>query len=329
MLKRTEQLQAWLQALFKTNDYELMPASEDASFRSYYRLSMSGKTYIVMDAPPEHEDCRPFIDITNRLIKSGVNVPVIHHENLAQGFLLLTDLGDDLFLEKLNSASVNKLYSDAIKALVQIQTFADTKDLKSYEEGLLQTEMRLFIDWLIETHLAISLSFEQLKELETVFQLLVENALAQPMVFVHRDFHSRNLMLTEKNNPGVIDYQDAVLGPITYDLVSLLKDCYIKWSPENIDAWVTMYIEAFTAANPELNLEKEQFLRWFDLMGVQRHLKASGIFARLFHRDGKQGFLDDIPRTLSYIVDVKHRYPELKPLVRIIEGSVLPRLEEL
>lgn len=332
MTERNESLKHWLAQILESDDFELKSASADASFRSYYRLFLNhpykeAKTLIVMDAPPLQEDCAPFIRITNTLIGCNINVPNIHHMNLEQGFLLLDDLGNDLYLDKLDSDSADELYSDAIMTLVQMQTSADVTELNDYDESLLHTEMNLFSEWLLSRHLNIVLEPEQVKTLESLFNLLVENALQQPQYFVHRDFHSRNLMVTESKNPGVIDYQDAVRGPASYDLVSLLKDCYIKWSKEEVDQWVSFYLDKMSGAG--FAIDQKQFQRWFDLMGVQRHLKASGIFARLSQRDGKHDFLKDIPRTLSYIVDLKNDYKELVPLSLLIEEVVLPRFEAI
>jgi hypothetical protein len=326
MSERYESLKLWLREVLDTGDFELKPASADASFRSYHRLFLQDKTFIVMDAPPPQEDCEPFIRMTNKLLACDINVPTIHHINLQQGFLLLDDFGNDLYLDKLDPSTVNKLYSDAIVALVQIQTLADVKEMAAYDEPLLRREMQLFTDWLLDKHLQIELDVAQNRSIETLFGLLVENALQQPQSFVHRDFHSRNLMLTETNNPGVIDYQDAVHGAISYDLVSLLKDCYIKWPRAEINNWVDFYINHL--AEKGNKVDRQQFQRWFDLMGVQRHLKASGIFARLSHRDSKHDYLKDIPRTLSYIVELKDDYKELRPLCLLIEELILPEFEE-
>jgi N-acetylmuramate 1-kinase len=328
MSKRFESLQDWLKEILNTSDFNLKPASEDASFRYYYRLFLDNKTFIVMDAPPEQEDCRPFVKVSHVLQACNVNVPIIHNMDLAQGFLLLSDFGNDHYLNKLTNDSTDILYSDAIKTIVSMQRHGDTKELSKYDESLLRREMCLFTDWLLAKHLKIELSDDQGKAIETLFNVLETNALQQPQVFVHRDYHSRNLMLVEENNPGVIDYQDAVCGPVTYDLVSLLKDCYIKWTKDQIDVWIDFYLNERAVRDAKLEVDREQFQRWFDLMGVQRHLKASGIFARLSHRDGKHGFLKDIPRTLSYIVDLKHTYSELLPLCQLIEDSILPELEE-
>jgi len=328
MPDRYNSLQNWLTEILGTSAFNLKPASEDASFRTYHRLFLKNKTFIVMDAPPEQENCKVFIKITKKLRACDVNVPIIHNVNIEQGFLLLSDLGNDLYLNKLNKSSIYELYSDALSTLVSIQVLVNVGGVDEYDKSLLISEMNLFREWLIEKHLNIKLSDSQVKILTTLFDLLVNNALQQPKVFVHRDFHSRNLMVTKENNPGVIDYQDAVYGPISYDLVSILKDCYIKWPKEEIDKWIDFYLNKLYEEKAQYRINRDEFVRWFDLMGVQRHLKASGIFARLSHRDGKHNFLEDIPRTLSYILDLKETYEELQPICIILEELVLPRLKE-
>ncbi len=328
MPDRYNSLQNWLTETLGTSTFNLKPASGDASFRTYHRLFLKNKTFIVMDAPPEQENCKVFIKITKKLRACDVNVPIIHNVNIEQGFLLLSDLGNDLYLNKLNKSSIYELYSDALSTLVSIQVLVNVGGVDEYDKSLLISEMNLFREWLIEKHLNIKLSDSQVKILTTLFDLLVNNALQQPKVFVHRDFHSRNLMVTKENNPGVIDYQDAVYGPISYDLVSILKDCYIKWPKEEIDKWVDFYLNKLYEEKAQYRINRDEFVRWFDLMGVQRHLKASGIFARLSHRDGKHNFLEDIPRTLSYILDLKETYEELQPICIILEELVLPRLKE-
>ena len=328
MSDRYNSLQNWLTEILGTSVFNLKPASGDASFRTYHRLFLKNKTFIVMDAPPEQENCKVFIKITKKLRACDVNVPIIHNVNIEQGFLLLSDLGNDLYLNKLNKSSIYELYSDALSTLVAIQVLVNVGGVDEYDKSLLISEMNLFREWLIEKHLNIKLSDSQVKILTTLFDLLVNNALQQPKVFVHRDFHSRNLMVTKENNPGVIDYQDAVYGPISYDLVSILKDCYIKWPKEEIDKWIDFYLNKLYEEKAQHRINRDEFVRWFDLMGVQRHLKASGIFARLSHRDGKHNFLEDIPRTLSYILDLKETYEELQPICIILEELVLPRLKE-
>ena len=328
MPDRYNSLQNWLTEILGTSAFNLKPASGDASFRTYHRLFLKNKTFIVMDAPPEQENCKVFIKITKKLRACDVNVPIIHNVNIEQGFLLLSDLGNDLYLNKLNKSSIYELYSDALSTLVSIQVLVNVGGVDEYDKSLLISEMNLFREWLIEKHLNIKLSDSQVKILTTLFDLLVNNALQQPKVFVHRDFHSRNLMVTKENNPGVIDYQDAVYGPISYDLVSILKDCYIKWPKEEIDKWIDFYLNKLYEEKAQYRINRDEFVRWFDLMGVQRHLKASGIFARLSHRDGKHNFLEDVPRTLSYILDLKETYEELQPICIILEELVLPRLKE-
>ena len=312
MPDRLSLLHEWLRGLFGADDYRLAPASADASQRRYYRVARGAETFIAMDAPPGREDIRAFMRITARLA-TRVNVPVIHHSDPARGFLLLSDLGD-------------QTYRDAIDALVRMQTAVPGAGLAVYDAARLRAELALFDDWLVQRQLGIALDAGEAQALENIQALLIQNALEQPRVFVHRDYHSRNLMLAPTANPGVLDYQDAVAGPLAYDLVSLLKDCYIKWPARDIDRWLGYYLAELQRRRPAWAADRDRFRRWFDLMGAQRHLKASGIFARLARRDGKPGFLADIPRTLSYILDLQPAYPELRPLCEIIERRVLPGL---
>ena len=328
MADRHSLLQHWLTDVLGTSVFNLRPASEDASFRTYHRLFLKNKTFILMDAPPEHEDSKLFIKITKKLHACNVNVPVIHNVNIEQGFLLISDLGNKLYLDELNDRTIYDLYSDAISSLVVMQSLANVGGLDNYSGNLLRNEMNLFTEWLVERHLQIQLNESQKKDLEKLFDLLVVSAEEQPKVFVHRDFHSRNLMVTKENNPGIIDYQDAVYGPISYDLVSILKDCYIKWQKEDIAKWVDFYLNKLHEEKSEHKINHDEFVKWFDLMGVQRHLKASGIFARLSHRDGKHNFLEDIPRTLSYILDLKDTYKELERICIMLEELIIPKLKE-
>ena len=322
MKKRLQQLNQWLSEVIGSEDYHLQPVSDDASFRRYFRLTHNDETFIVMDAPPAQEDCSPFIDVAERLLAVNINVPRIIEKDLKQGFLLLSDLGDERYLDHLTEESADKLYQDAMRVLFCVQQQTDTNSLPPYDEKLLLQEMELFRHWLLEKHIGLDLSEEILTILDEVFKLLLDEALAQPKVFVHRDYHSRNLMINrsglDSGNPGVLDFQDAVYGPLTYDLVSLLKDCYIKWPGQQIRGWAHNFFEQIAENHPDI--DEGKFMRWFDLMGVQRHLKASGIFARLCHRDGKSRYLADIPRTLSYIVDLNGEYPELQGLVELIQG---------
>jgi len=326
MPARIKKLQNWLQTELNLVNPQLTAITNDASFRRYFRVMIDGVAHIVMDAPPDKEDCRPFIDISNRLTTSGLNVPKIIASNLSQGFLLLTDLGSQLYLTNLDIAKADNLYKDAINSLVAMQIKTDSNGLPAYDHTLLHNEMNLFTNWLVDKHLNLSLSKIQQSELATCFELLSQSALIQPQVFVHRDYHSRNLMMTSHNNPGILDFQDAVIGPITYDLVSLLKDCYISWPNRQLNEWLEYYYILIYQNNLLKSIAKDNFLRWFDWMGIQRHLKASGIFARLYHRDGKSGYLKDIPRTLNYIVEASAGYPELKYLHELVSKQILPKL---
>ena len=331
MTERLQQLNQWLSEIIGSEDYQLQPASGDASFRRYFRLTHNGESSIVMDAPPAQEDCSPFIDVAERLLAVNINVPTIIEKDLKQGFLLLSDLGDEQYLDHLTEESADELYQDAIQALFYMQQRADTNNLPPYDENLLLQEMGLFRHWLLEKHIGLDLSEEMQTMLDEVFKLLLDEALAQPKVFVHRDYHSRNLMINRSGfgsgNPGVLDFQDAVCGPFTYALVSLLKDCYIKWPEQQIRGWAHNFFEQIAENYPEI--DEGKFMRWFDLMGVQRHLKASGIFARLCHRDGKVSYLADIPRTLSYIVDLNGEYPELQGLIELIQGFSIAEANKL
>lgn len=334
-MERIEALKAWVQSELGLPDPDLRPASSDASFRRYFRLFGADRSYIVMDAPPQQEDVRPYIKVADLFAASGLHVPIVYRRDVAQGFLLLSDLGTQDYLGALNEASADGLYGDAIAALLSLQAGCSVHaDLPPYDEALLQREMMLFRDWLVVRHLGLSLSTDEEKMLEASFTLLVRNALEQPQVCVHRDYHSRNLMVKAQQNPGVLDFQDAVIGPVTYDLVSLLRDCYIRWPQARVEHWANAFREQAISRGIMDDVDRTTFTRWFDLMGVQRHLKASGIFARLNHRDHKPGYLADIPRTLGYILQVAPRYDELKPLdifirTRVIRGfddSGLPLL---
>jgi N-acetylmuramate 1-kinase len=325
---RYQEMLAWLGHQFGGAVPDISPASSDASFRRYWRVASAGTTRIVMDAPPDKEDCRPFIDIASRLATAGVNVPQVLAQDPEHGFLLLGDLGSCLYLNVLDAGNVDTLYDDALRTLLTVQTEGEVRGLPPYGRELLLNEMNLFPDWLLCKELDLGTSAALRKRLADTFAWLADQALAQPRVFVHRDYHSRNLMYVPEHNPGVLDFQDAVSGPITYDLVSLLKDCYVQWPLEQVETWALRYRNRASEHGLLNNIEPATFLRWFDLMGVQRHLKASGIFARLWHRDGKPGYLPDIPRTLSYITAVAPRYPELKRLHELLHTQVLPTLME-
>jgi aminoglycoside/choline kinase family phosphotransferase len=327
MTDRYQQLLAWARGVLGTAAFDIRPASSDASFRRYWRVFHDGVTRIIMDAPPDKEDCGPFIDISRRLLSAGLNAPEVLAEDLDNGFLLLTDLGTELYLDCLSGDNVDRLYGDAIERLLVMQRRAQVERLPPYDRDLLMREMALFRDWLVARELNLELKPAQEEMLDGAFRWLADAALSQPQVFVHRDYHSRNLLRTQDNNPGILDFQDAVLGPVTYDLVSLLRDCYVRWEPARIGDWALGYHRHACESGLLPGVTSAEFIRWFDLMGVQRHLKASGIFARLWRRDGKPGYLKDVPRTLNYILEVGPRYPELLPLHEFIRGQVVPALE--
>jgi aminoglycoside/choline kinase family phosphotransferase len=332
---RLAQLEQWLYGLFGARDFTITTASADASFRRYFRVSRPDETWIAMDAPPDKEDMKPYLRIANMLVDVGVNAPRVRHSNIEAGFLLNSDLGSRTYLAELESpANVDPLYDDAMTALITIQSraTAHAAQLPAYDMGLLQREMTLFPEWFCGRHLGLQFDVATGKALQGVFDALALEALEQPRVFVHRDYHSRNLMLTDGlrygPNPGILDFQDAVHGPVTYDLVSLLRDCYIAWPGARVQGWVRQFRDQARQAGIAVGADEQQFLRWFDWMGVQRHLKAIGIFARLWHRDGKSGYLKDIPRTLDYVREVTGRYRELTPLYQLIESRILPSLAQ-
>ena len=305
-------------------------ASDDASFRRYFRVASAHASYVVMDAPPEHEDCKPFIKVAGYLEAMQLNAPRVLEANLDDGFLLLTDLGTAQYLERLqdDAASAAGLYDDAMTALALLQRRGAVyqSNLPPYDVELLSFELSLFWDWLCKHHLQIEFDDSDEENWQQLCDLLVTSALDQPQVFVHRDYHSRNLMVCSDRNPGILDFQDAVEGPLTYDLVSLLEDSYIQWPRQQITAWALSFYTMLDVSIQQ-RVTKEQFLRSFELMGVQRHLKVAGIFARLNHRDGKPGYMADIPRTLSYIIEVGPNYRELDFVVNLINERCLPALQ--
>ncbi len=330
MADRYELVNDWLRGALGSSAYRIEPASSDASFRRYYRVGHGNASYIVMDAPPDKEDCRPFVQIAQALAGIGLNVPRVLQADLEQGLLLLTDLGPRTYFEAVDEHSHERYYDDALSALLLLQTRGTGDDitLPDYDHALLMAEMGLFRDWLLATHLGVTVDEGLDRALSETFEYLAAAALAQPRVWVHRDYHSRNLIARETDNPGVLDFQDAVMGPVTYDLVSLLRDCYIQWPAARVEGWLAAYHRRLGEAGViPARVDLAQFRLWFDLMGVQRHLKAAGIFARLNHRDGKPGYLKDLPRTLGYVADVCRRHPPLAALDRIMGRHVLPRMQ--
>ena len=318
--KRLQLARAWTRDTLANPAIELEPASADASFRRYLRVVGAERSYIVMDAPTENEDMGPFSRAATRLLALGLNVPVIFAANRDQGLLLLSDLGNTTYLQCLTPSNADRLYGDAFGALVILQagSSTDPKFFPDYDRNLLNAEMALFRDWFLLRHLDIRLTPEQRHRLDAVFADLSAAALEQPNTWVHRDYHSRNLMRTATNNPGILDFQDAVSGPITYDLVSLLRDCYVEWPAERVTEWAKRYYQLGVHSGLPVGANEDRFLEWFDWMGVQRHLKAIGIFARLYRRDGKPGYLADIPRVLRYIHTQANRYAELASLNEVI-----------
>ncbi len=327
---RLAALEDWLHGIEAVGGGRPVPASEDASFRRYFRIAREDRSYIAMDAPPPREDCRPFVRVAADLAAMGLNAPRVIAADVEQGFLLLTDLGTRRYLDVLRQTPVRAgaLYADALDALATMQARGASiqHELPPYDQALLRAELSLFRDWLCGKHLGIELTPAEETCWQTLCDELVAAALAQPRVYVHRDYHSRNLMLTDVDNPGILDFQDAVEGPLTYDLVSLLKDCYLRWPEERVTGWMHGFYDRMPPAMRK-RVGIDEFARYFELMGVQRHLKAAGIFARLSHRDGKDAYLADVPRTLSYIVALADRHPSLRFPIDLIATRVLPKLE--
>ncbi|MDP2265247.1 MAG: phosphotransferase [Thiobacillus sp.] len=342
-MERLQALKAWAALQLGGGSIEIAPASADASFRRYFRVALNqggakGRDYIVMDAPTAHEDCRPFIAVAQLFAEAGVHVPQVMAQDLQQGFLLLTDLGDITYLSALNQAALTppepglaspypvapnlsvarELYLASNDALIRIQLASRLGVLPEYDRALLTRELMLFPEWYVGKHLGAELTQEQTATLNATFEYLLANNLAQPQVFVHRDWHSRNLMVSDPN-PGILDFQDAVYGPITYDLASIYRDAYIQWDEEHQLDWVIRYWEKARAAGLPVREDFGDFWRDFEWMGAQRHIKILGIFARLYHRDGKDGYLKDMPLVMTYLRRVCERYIELKPLLYLLD----------
>ena len=319
---RRDALERWLRDQMPGRAFSLVPASEDASFRRYFRVRIDdARSYIAMDAPPEREPSAPFVRVAALLRAAGVNAPEVHAEDLAQGFLLLTDLGAQTYLDAFAGAGrerADPLFRDAIEALLRWQCASRPDVLPPYDGALLRREMMLFPEWYVGRHLGVTLSADQAAALERVFALLIASAAAQPRVYVHRDYMPRNLMLSDPN-PGVLDFQDAVHGPISYDIVSLLRDAFISWDDEQVLDWCIHYWERARAADLPVDADFADFFRAFEWMGLQRHLKVLGIFARLTYRDGKKPYLADTPRFLGYARAVAGRYAPLAPLLRLLD----------
>lgn len=319
MNEREKELIDWCHQHYSILDDSFVSVSGDASFRKYYRFcaaqqhAQEALSLIAVDAPPKHENNAAFIQVSQLLAKHHMPVPLIEHASRPHGFFILTDFGDQLLLDQLSANTADHLYGLAINTLCQLQT-VPTEHLPRYDSALLQQEMTLFSTWFLGRHKHIPMDHEMELMLAHTFALLEQNALQQPQTFVHRDYHARNLMLLNNDRLGVIDFQDAVLGPVSYDLVSLLRDCYIDWPAAKIEQWLRCFID-----QQHSQYEYREFKRWFDLMGVQRHLKAVGIFCRLHYRDGKANYLNDIPRTLKYLSAVSSEYQELQAFNRFLK----------
>jgi N-acetylmuramate 1-kinase len=302
------------------------PASSDASFRRYFRITLPEQQLIVMDAPPDKENIPQFIKVADLLREANVKVPTIYHQNLEDGFLVLEDFGMQSFLDKLTPENADTLYSNALNSLLALQTNAVLDShLPRYDNALLKRELGIFADWFLNQLLGVEIPETFW---DSVSNILIDSALEQPVTCVHRDYHSRNLMVLDENVPGVIDFQDAVIGPITYDLVSLLRDCYIAWPQQQVERWAAQYYQKLLQTGL-IACDLPNFMRWFNLMGLQRHLKAIGIFSRLHLRDGKSGYLNDIPRTLGYVVAQSQAFPELSVFNDFLQQYVLPAYTEL
>jgi N-acetylmuramate 1-kinase len=332
---RLEQLQRWLSTTLGCQEFSLAAASTDASFRRYFRVTQPGQSWIAMDAPPPRENLAPFVVVAEMLTAIGVRVPRLMQREPAAGFLLMSDLGTRTYYDELRQGGdAEALYAAALTALVRIQTQGRNEAalLPVYPAAVLQKEAALFTEWFCLRHLQLLLAAAELQALQEIGAWLAQRAAEQPRVFVHRDYHSRNLMVCQPrafpHHPGILDFQDAVQGPLTYDLVSLLRDCYLEWPEQQVTHWLEQF-RCLLQASGGPHLDPQQLREWFDLMGVQRHLKAIGIFARLRHRDGKTGYLEYIPRALGYVHAIAARYRALHPLAELLERRVLPALRTI
>jgi aminoglycoside/choline kinase family phosphotransferase len=326
---RVALIRDWLARDLRLPVLRIEPASSDASFRRYFRVFCNAGTYVVMDAPPGKEDVRPYLKVSQLLESLGAHVPHVHEADAQRGLLLLEDLGATLYLERLDAGDdPEPLYADALRVLVAIQVHGRQAcaQLAPYDRSALAREMALMPEWFLCRHLTLAPAADETRLIDAAFEFLIAEALAQPVVFVHRDYHARNLMVVSERNPGIIDFQDALRGPVAYDLVSLLKDCYIAWPRARVVEWVSGYRELLRSQGGAAGESEQQFLRWFDLIGVQRHIKVLGIFCRLWYRDGKPGYLPDLPRTLDYVRDTCARYAELSALGSFLEQRVVAQL---
>ncbi|WP_296279962.1 phosphotransferase [uncultured Acinetobacter sp.] len=325
--QREQLIQTWLTSVLNSEQFEIHFLAGDASFRRYARIILNNKTFMLMDAPPEKEDCRPFVSIDEFFDTNGVRVPHIIAKDLENGFLLLEDFGDVLLSTQLNDQTVDTHYAQSFKQLVQLQSIVGASHLPEYAYEKLISEMELLTDWLLPS-LQIQPTADELALIKRTFVILANAALAQPQVIVHRDFHSRNLMILDgETEQGVIDFQDAVIGADTYDLISITRDAYVQWNPARVYQWFNVFYNLLPASAKQ-DRDFEQFKHDADLMAIQRHIKILGIFVRLFERDGKSGYLKDLPRVMWYLVEESKPYAELQPFMQFINAKVLPKFEE-
>lgn len=320
-------LQDWLSTLNLVRADSARPASADASFRRYFRVDVlpehqasHGATLVVMDAPPERENVPAFVKLDEMLTEAGVTVPVIYARDLERGFLLLSDLGVTTYLQVLDHDNASAMYAEALEALIKFQQTSAPGVLPEYDRAFFLRELNLFPEWFIGKHLGAALTEAQSAELQKVFDAILANVLAQPQVYVLRDFHSRNLMWMDAGNPGVLDFQDAVYGPVTYDIASLLRDAYVQWDEEMVLDWAIRYWQRAKSLGLPVNKDIDSFYKDFEYMALQRHLKILGLFCRLHYRDGKDQYLADLPTVLDYVRKTANRYKDLKPLVRLLDA---------
>jgi len=328
---RVQSLHQWLNQQFSDENIQLIPLSGDAGFRCYYRFIYDNNSFIAVDAPVDKSNNSAFVFMQECLSKNNVLVPQIVAVDLSLGFFCLADFGEILLSDILTTKNMVVTYQKAIDILPSIQSALpqDTQKLPHYDQAFVELELTIFTQWLLTEHLSLTLTTNEQEKLQHCFAILTENMLSQPQVLVHRDYHSRNIMVLENSELGIIDFQDAVMGPITYDIVSLLRDCYIKWPDEQVTLLLDYYIDITVKQYSLGHVTREQWQRWFDLTGLQRHIKASGIFARLHHRDSKSGYLSDIPLTLNYIVEISGQYPELTFIHQLLLERVLPAMKNI
>jgi aminoglycoside/choline kinase family phosphotransferase len=319
-LQRKDALHQFVAKNLGEDQFDLAPASADASFRSYWRVTRGEASWVVMDAPPALEDSRPWLDVGTRLARAGLHTPAVFAQDLDQGFLLLEDFGHRTLLPELDATNADAHYAQALDALITMQRDVDASDLPPFDAAWATQEMELMPTWFLQRHLGVDASCGDWDQIELAFQRILDAIAQQPQRFMHRDFHSRNLMIVAQNNPGIIDFQGARLGPITYDAVSLLRDCYIEWPAQRVAEWAESFRQRWVEAGiGEVN--SARFRRWFDFTGLQRHIKVLGIFCRLHYRDGKPQYLGDLPLVLRYVMDVARGYDEFAGFVTLLERA--------